>query len=115
MTAVADDAALDPAFKALALGLPSEEEIISDIAASGGVPDPLAVHRARRALEGAVAAALGDRAARLYAANAVPGPYSPDAAAAGRRALRGPRPRLPDRRRPRRRRRRRPSSTRPPT
>ena len=70
---------LDPAFKALALGLPSEEEIISDIAAAGGVPDPLAVHRARRALEGAVAAALGDRAARLHADNAVPGPYSPDA------------------------------------
>jgi aminopeptidase N len=46
------------------------------------------VHRARRALEGAVAAALGERAERLYAANAVPGPYSPDAAAAGRRALR---------------------------
>ena len=34
-------------------------------------------------------AALGDRLERLYAANAVPGPYSPDAGAAGRRALRG--------------------------
>lgn len=52
------------------------------------MPDPRAVHRARRALHGAVAAALGDRAARLHAENAVPGPYSPDAAAAGRRALR---------------------------
>jgi aminopeptidase N len=88
MLAVADDPSLDPAFKALALGLPSDEEIISDIAASGGTPDPIAVHRARRALEGALAAALGSRATRLHAANVVPGPYSPDAAAAGRRALR---------------------------
>ena len=56
---------------------------------SGVVPDPLAVHRARRALEAAVARALGDRLERLYGANAVPGPYSPDAGAAGRRALRG--------------------------
>ncbi len=89
MTAVADDDALDPAFKALALGLPSDEEIVSDIASNGGVPDPTAVYRARRALEGGLAAALGDRAARLYADNAVPGPYSPDAVAAGKRALRG--------------------------
>ncbi|MER2507795.1 MAG: aminopeptidase N C-terminal domain-containing protein, partial [Amaricoccus sp.] len=35
-----------------------------------------------------IATALGDRPARLYAANAVPGPYTPDAAAAGKRALR---------------------------
>ena len=88
IAAVADDEGLDPAFKALALGLPSEEEIISDIAAAGGVPDPLAVYHARRALERAIAAALGDRAARLHAANAVPGPYSPAATAAGHRALR---------------------------
>ena len=37
----------------------------------------------------AIATALGDRLGRLYAGNAVPGPYSPDAGAAGRRALRG--------------------------
>jgi aminopeptidase N len=88
LAAVADDADLDPAFKALALGLPSEDEIIAHIAAGGGVPDPLAVHRARRTLEVATAAALGARLERLYAGHAVPGPYSADAAAAGHRALR---------------------------
>ena len=54
----------------------------------GRAPEPLAIHRARHALIAAIAAALGDRVERLYAANAVPGPYSPDAADAGRRALR---------------------------
>ena len=87
LAAVADDAWLDPAFKALALGLPSEEEAFAHLA--GAVPaDPLAVHAARERLRATIAAALGDRPARLYAANAVPGPYAPDAAAAGRRALR---------------------------
>jgi aminopeptidase N len=88
MAAVADDESLDPAFKALALGLPSEDEVIADIAAGGGVPDPLAVYRARLQLEAAVAAALGDRLPALYAAHAVAGPYSPDATAAGHRSLR---------------------------
>jgi aminopeptidase N len=88
LAAVADDARLDPAFKALALGLPSEDETISHIAGAGGVPDPLAIHRARRGLEAAVASALAGRLERLYSDNAVPGPYSPDATAAGHRALR---------------------------
>jgi len=88
LAAVADDPDLDPAFKALALGLPSEEEVIAHVAARGRAPDPAAIHRARHALIAAIAAALGDRVERLYAANAVPGPYSPDAADAGRRALR---------------------------
>ncbi len=86
--AVADDPALDPAFKALALALPPEEEVIGHIAAQGRAPDPLAIWEARRRLEAAVARGLGGRLAALYAENAVPGPYSPDAAAAGRRALR---------------------------
>ncbi|MGN1081321.1 MAG: pyridoxal phosphate-dependent aminotransferase, partial [Acutalibacteraceae bacterium] len=40
-----------PAFKALALGLPSEDEILAHIAAGGTPPDPLAVWTARRRLE----------------------------------------------------------------
>ena len=88
LVAVAEDGAVDPAFKALALGLPSEGEAIAHMAAHGMVPDPLAVYRARRALEAAAGRALGTRLEPLYRANAVTGPYSPDAAAAGRRALR---------------------------
>ena len=64
----------------------AEEEIIAHVAGAGGVPDPLAVYRARRALEAAVGArrsATGSSA--LYADNAVAGPYSP-----GRRRRRPP-------------------------
>jgi aminopeptidase N len=88
LAAVADDPALDPAFKALALALPTDEEVIAHMAAQGRVPDPPAVWEARRRLEAAAARALGTRPAALYAANAVEGPYSPDAASAGKRALR---------------------------
>jgi len=86
---VAGDAALDPALKALALGLPPEDEIIKHVADGGGVPDPLAVHAARRALEAAVAEALGPMVAELHSGSRVDGPYAPDAKAAGRRALHG--------------------------
>jgi aminopeptidase N len=88
LVAVADDPALDPAYRALLLSLPSEDEVMAQIAAAGRAPDPLEVWRRRRALETAVARALGDRAQVLYESNAVPGPYTPDADAAGRRALR---------------------------
>ncbi len=87
LAALADDPRPDPAFKALALGLPTEEEAFAYLA-TATPPDPLAVHHARERLLAAVATALGDRPARLYAENAVPGPYAPDAAAAGQRALR---------------------------
>ena len=58
LSAVADDSALDPAFKALALSLPPEDEVIAHMAATGLTPDPLAIWGARRRLEGAVAHAL---------------------------------------------------------
>ena len=79
LAAVADDPALDPAFKALALGLPPEEEVIAHMAAAGLTPDPLAIWGARRRLEAAAARALSGRLRALYDGNAVPGPYSPDA------------------------------------
>ncbi len=89
LTAAADDPGIDPAFRALVLGLPAVDEVIAHLAEAGQVPDPLAVHEAREQLERAIAEALGDRVERLYRDNAVPGPYSPDATAAGHRALRG--------------------------
>ncbi|CAN5811467.1 aminopeptidase N [soil metagenome] len=89
LQAVAADDGLEPAFKALMLALPSDEAVIAHIADRGGIPDPSAVHRARRGLERDVADALAPMLEALYAAHGVPGPYSPDAAAAGHRALRG--------------------------
>ncbi len=82
------DAGADPAFRALCLRLPGDEEIATALHARGQVPDPEAIHAAR----GQLAQALAERHAALlgeiYNAMAVPGPYAPDANAAGRRALR---------------------------
>ena len=80
--------AADPAFAALVLRLPPEEEAASVIADRGLTPDPDAIHAAREALAHDLAAANGAALAGLYDAMAVPGPYAPDAGPAGRRALR---------------------------
>ena len=88
MTAVAEGRTDDAALKALSLGLPGTEETVAHLARLGRTPDPVAIHHARKALEAALGRALGDRLDRLFADNAVPGPYSPDAGAAGKRALR---------------------------
>ncbi len=80
--------ALDPAFRALALGLPSEDELAGAMAARGGLADPDAIFAARRAMRAALAESLSGPLAETYAAMRVDGPYSPDAASAGRRSLR---------------------------
>ena len=86
--ALAGDERLDPAFRALALDPPSEDDVAGEVAERGRPADPEAIHRVRAALKRAVAEAHGDALAALHDAMATPGPYSPDAAAAGRRALR---------------------------
>jgi len=85
---VATDDTLDPAFRALALRLPSEDDMAQTLFDGGVTPDPLAIHEARENLVGAIAAHLRTEAPQLYAAMDSPAPYTPDAAAAGRRALR---------------------------
>ena len=82
------DAGEDPAFAALCLALPGEEEIATTIAARGAVPDPDAIHAAREALARDIASAHEPALARLYDAMATPGPYRPDAEGAARRSLR---------------------------
>ncbi len=84
---LADDT-LDPAFRALAMRLPGEEEIAGALFDSGKVPDPDTIHAAREALALALANAHETTLAAIYDAMAVPGDYSPDAGASGRRALR---------------------------
>ncbi|MBA4790281.1 MAG: aminopeptidase N [Rhizobiales bacterium] len=79
----ADD--LDPAFKAQALALPGEMEVAREL---GRDVDPDAVFAARRALRRAVSEALSPRLVEVYGTLATRGRYSPDAASAGRRALR---------------------------
>ncbi|MGV7031123.1 aminopeptidase N [Methylobacterium symbioticum] len=81
------EAPRDPAFAALMLSLPGEGEVANEIEAE---VDPDAIHGARKALRAALGRALRDRLEDIEARLAEPvgTPYSPDAAAAGRRALR---------------------------
>ncbi len=82
--ALEDEAAGD-AFRALMLGLPTE----SDLAMAGDGPvDPWALHDAREALRMRISAHLGDRLRGLHTGLQMVEPFSPDAAQAGRRALR---------------------------
>jgi aminopeptidase N len=74
----------DPAFAALMLMPPTENEL-----ATKRMPvDPEGIHNARLALVRAIALAHRDRLAHLYEHMRDAGDYSPDAAPAGRRALR---------------------------
>ena len=84
---LADDDA-DPAFRALCLELPPEEEIATAIAANGAVPDPDAIHAARESLAVEIARMHEAALDRIYRASAPEGPYSPEAEAAGKRLLR---------------------------
>ncbi len=76
---------LEPAFRALMLSLPSEADIARDIGAN---IDPDAIHAAREALTVAIARTNAAAFAKVRDANAVAGPFRPDASGAGKRALR---------------------------
>ena len=77
------DPALDPAFTALACQLPSEQYLAEQMDQA----DPEAIHQAREALRTAIARTLRKELQAVYDANRSNAPYSPDAASAGRRAL----------------------------
>ena len=85
---VAFDDSLDPAFRALALRLPGEDDMAQTLHDAGRVPDPQAIHDARRRMAEALARRLAQGLPGLIASRAEPGPFSPEARAAGRRALR---------------------------
>ncbi|MGR3435459.1 MAG: aminopeptidase N [Shimia sp.] len=83
----ATDEGLDPAFRALVLAMPSEDDMAQTLHEAGHVPDPLRIHGGAEVLREAVARHLHDAALGLYDAHQVPGPYDPGAAPAGHRAL----------------------------
>ncbi|WP_151720726.1 aminopeptidase N [Gemmobacter serpentinus] len=87
IAALAQDAGLDPAYCALALRLPSEDDMAATLAAAGHVPDPAAIHAARRRMGQALAETLDPVLPKLRAEMATPGPFSAEAGPAGRRAL----------------------------
>jgi len=78
------DQASDPAFKALLLALPTEQ----DLALAVQPADPAAIHGAREALRLRLALHLNGELRRLHTGLQDLGEFSPDAANAGRRALR---------------------------
>lgn len=85
---LAADETLDADFRALALALPSEDDIAQGAVDAGLVPDPTAIHATRKALKETIGRHLKPTLDALYDAMD-PGPvYSPDAAQAGKRALR---------------------------
>jgi aminopeptidase N len=81
---VLDGAGEDPAFAAEVLALPPEVVVAEQLEEI----DPLAVHRVRLAMRQFLARRLRDRFLHWYVSLATPGPYSPEAGPAGRRALR---------------------------
>jgi aminopeptidase N len=75
---------LEPAFVAQVIALPSESDIAREIASN---VDPDAVLAARQALRRSITTSLAEPLAATYERLSSPEPYSPDADAAERRAL----------------------------
>jgi aminopeptidase N len=84
LAAILTDPALEPAFIALILAMPTEADVARDI---GREVDPDAIFTARARLRGAIGLKLGPALRETYHAMRDDGPFSPDAASAGRRAL----------------------------
>ena len=77
------DKNLDPAFRELVLTLPSEVMIAEEMA----IADPQSIHTARRFVRASLAQHLKADFLQVYQDNLTPGKYQPDAASAGKRAL----------------------------
>ncbi|MDF1669123.1 MAG: aminopeptidase N [Roseovarius sp.] len=84
---MARDDTLDPAFRALALGLPSQEELAQALFDAGHTPDPQTIYDALETLRQARAEHMQDITTRLYAQYQVSDPFQPNAKQAGARAL----------------------------
>ena len=87
MAAVIFDDSLDPAFRALCLKLPGEDDLAQTLHAQGMTPDPDRIHAAQEQMWVALAKRLGEGLQRLYDQMTDSGAFSPSATAAGRRAL----------------------------
>ncbi len=84
---VVGDEALDPAYRALMLGLPSQSEIAAALHRAGEVPNPEAIWSAVQGLKQALAEHLSASLPALHAAHLVQEPYAANAEQSGRRAL----------------------------
>ena len=87
LAAVLRDDTLDPAFRALALSIPSEDETAQAIVDGGSIPEPLDIHLAHEALKLQIAQHLQEITPRICAEMVIAGAYDPNAADVGKRAL----------------------------
>jgi aminopeptidase N len=83
LRATLNESRLDPAFRETILTLPAETVIAEQM----DVIDPQAIHAARRFLRQSLGQALRADFIQAHEANKTEGPYSPDAASSGKRAL----------------------------
>ncbi|MEM9031933.1 MAG: aminopeptidase N [Pseudomonadota bacterium] len=88
MERVLRDGSLDPAFRALALRLPGEDDMAQSLFDAGVTPDPSAIHAARERLADGLARQFETLWPRTLEEMTLPGPYTPDPKAAGCRQLR---------------------------
>ncbi|MCV2890138.1 aminopeptidase N [Ruegeria aquimaris] len=89
LLAVLRDETLDPAYRALMLGLPSQSELAATLHRRGVTPNPQAIWDATETLRQSTAQHLHDLLPRLRAETQVDQPFAPDAAQSGKRALGG--------------------------
>ncbi len=87
LTVMLRDDSLDPAFRALAMGLPGQDDLAQTLFDAGVTPDPQKIYRACETLKQATAEHLQDLLPRLSAEMEVDAPYEPNAEQAGKRAL----------------------------
>ncbi|MGY9011968.1 MAG: aminopeptidase N [Rhodobacterales bacterium] len=84
---VVGDETLDPEFRALALTLPSQDDIATTLNSQGRTPDPQAIWQAHERLYTAIAQHLQTLLPTLYATHQVKDPYAPNSAQSAARSL----------------------------
>ncbi len=89
LLAVLRDRDLDPAYRALMLGLPTQSELAAALHERGETPDPMAIWTAVETLRQVTAQHVQDLLPRLHSETVIDAPYSPDADQSGKRALGG--------------------------
>jgi len=82
------NSSVDPAFRALLLNLPGEDEIAARLYKNSITPDPDKIHAARQSLITSLADKMRDDLSEIYHEMTTTGPYKPDADDAARRSLR---------------------------
>jgi aminopeptidase N len=85
--AVISDEHLDPAYRALMLGLPSQSDLARALAEDGHTPDPDIIYAAVEATRDAMAKSYANLVPTLYMRHTVTDAYEPNAAQSGKRSL----------------------------